>query len=171
MPSDTVLVVGAGNAALIPDLVRDGYEHLIVNDLAAAALNRLVVRLDGDARALTLLPGDVRTLTVDEPVSVWHDRATFHFLVDTDDQTAYAATAGQAVRPGGHLVLAGFAPDGPAQCSGLDVARHSVDSLVEVFGAYFDLIESFEQTHTTPWGSDQLFLHAVMRRRDQQQSA
>jgi hypothetical protein len=69
------------------------------------------------------------------------------------------------VAPGGSLVFAGFAPGGPTQCSGLDVAQHDADSLGAVFAEGFDVIEAFERDHQTPWGSDQRFTHALLRRR------
>ena len=97
-------------------------------------------------------------------VTLWHDRATFHFLTDEADQKAYAATAARFVSPGGYLVMAEFAPDGPTSCSGLAVARHSVASLQSIFADGFELIESFEQDHVTPSGGVQRFVHAVLIR-------
>jgi hypothetical protein len=61
-------------------------------------------------------------------------------------------------------VLAVFSPVGPEQCSGLPVARHSPSSLAELMGDGFTLLESFEQDHRTPWGTNQRFLHALLER-------
>ena len=54
---------------------------------------------------------------------VWHDRAVFHFLTSTEDRNAYVAQVLHSVKPGGHVILATFADDGPLQCSGLPVMR------------------------------------------------
>jgi hypothetical protein len=107
---------------------------------------------------------DVRTVTFDEPVEVWHDRAVFHFLVDLADQTAYVARATAAVRPGGQLLVAAFALDGPERCSDLAVQRHDADSLQAAFAGGFDLVESFDHVHRTPWGAEQSFVHTLFRR-------
>jgi hypothetical protein len=95
---------------------------------------------------------------------VWHDRATFHFLTEPDRQRAYAARAAAGVRPGGVLILATFAPDGPEMCSGLPVCRHDAASLQRVFEPDFRLLESFRHDHVTPWGTVQHFIYAVFRR-------
>ncbi len=88
----------------------------------------------------------------------------FHFLVDDVDRRAYAETASTSVRPGGHLVIATFAPDGPTSCSDLPVMRHDAASLAIDFEPGFELLDSFEADHVTPWATTQRFTHAVFRR-------
>ena len=65
---------------------------------------------------------------------VWHDRAVFHFLTQAMDRQRYIDTVRQAVRKGGHVIVATFAPDGPDHCSGLEVVRYSPESLHHEFG-------------------------------------
>ncbi len=156
--------VGAGDSLLIDDLVAHGYTDVIAVDISAEALERLVERLGPQASVLTTIVADVRRLTLPRPVDVWHDRAVFHFLTDPGDRRDYVARATDAVRPGGHVVIATFALDGPEQCSGLPVARYDADLLAAEFAPAFELIESSTDTHTTPWGSTQSFQHAVLRR-------
>jgi SAM-dependent methyltransferase len=164
-PSDEVVVVGAGRSTLIAELVADGWDGITAVDISAAALGHLQVLLGADASAVRFVECDVTEFEVDRPVSVWHDRATFHFLVDVADQRRYALRAADAVRSGGHLVLAGFAEHGPEQCSGLLVARHSPQSLIEIFAPDFELLDTVEVDHVTPWGVSQTFLHTLWRRR------
>jgi SAM-dependent methyltransferase len=162
VPSSVVVSVGAGDSLLIADLVAHGYTDLIAVDISAEALERLVERLG--PLVLTTIVADVRRLALPRPVDVWHDRAVFHFLTETDDRRDYVARATEAVRPGGHVVIATFALDGPEQCSGLPVARYDADLLAAEFAPAFELTESSTDTHTTPWGSTQSFQHAVLRR-------
>lgn len=166
MPSDPVVVVGAGSSPLINELLEAGYSAVVAVDIAQAALDQLSESLSSQAARVTLLRADARTVRLSQPVKLWHDRATFHFLTEQADQQAYAATASKSVANGGYLVLAEFAPDGPSSCSGLSVARHSAASLQTVFAEGFELVESFEQDHITPAGAVQRFVHAVMVRRD-----
>ena len=42
---------------------------------------------------------------------LWHDRAAFHFLVEESERQAYVARLMQALKPGGHAIIATFAPD------------------------------------------------------------
>jgi SAM-dependent methyltransferase len=163
LPPSTIVSVGAGTSNLVDHLISIGHRVIAV-DLSPTALDRLSTRI-GPNPNLRTRAGDVRTLSLDEPVDVWHDRAVFHFLTTPADQQAYADAASAIVRPGGHLVLAGFAPTGPAECSGLPVARHDPGSLAVAFAPTFALVESFEADHLTPWGSSQRFVHTLFRRR------
>jgi 2-polyprenyl-3-methyl-5-hydroxy-6-metoxy-1,4-benzoquinol methylase len=163
VPSDRVAIVGAGMSQLVVDLVRDGYQDIEAIDISQAALDGLEAIVGPETVVYRCV--DVRTVEFAQPVSVWHDRAVFHFLTDSADQAAYAARAAAAVCPGGHLLVATFALDGPEQCSGLPVQKHDAASLKEVFGASFDLVGSSHHTHQTPWGAEQRFIHAVFRRR------
>jgi hypothetical protein len=96
---------------------------------------------------------------------VWHDRAVFHFLTEPDDRARYAAVAASALRPGGALLVATFAPDGPTRCSGLEVVRYGADSLARALGDAFALERDFADVHHTPTGAEQRFTVAVLRRR------
>jgi threonine dehydrogenase-like Zn-dependent dehydrogenase len=169
VPTDGVVVVGAGASALVLALVADEYRHVEAVDLSDGALDQLRNHVAGVLAVGSVDPVSYRRcnvtqLTVGEPVAVWHDRAVFHFLIDSAQRQEYAQRAAAAVRPGGHLVLAVFSEHGPEQCSGLPVRRSSVDDLVEVFGSAFDLVEHFEQVHRTPWDAEQSFLHVLFRR-------
>lgn len=166
VPSDPVAVVGCGSSRLISELVDGGYTAIIAIDIAQSALDQLRASLGDRAERVRSIRADARTVRLPRTVTLWHDRATFHFLTDEVDQTAYAVTAARSVSLGGYLVLAEFAADGPTSCSGLTVARHSVASLQSVFSDGFELIESFERDHITPSGAVQRFVHALMIRRD-----
>ncbi|MEO8266008.1 MAG: class I SAM-dependent methyltransferase [Ilumatobacteraceae bacterium] len=166
VPSDPVAVVGCGSSTLIGELVDDGYTAITAMDIAQSALDQLRASLGDRAESVTMVRADARTVRLPRTVTLWHDRATFHFSTDDAGQQAYAATAARSVRPGGYLVMAEFATSGPRSCSGLTVTRHSAASLQSIFADGFDLIESFEQDHVTPSGAVQRFVHALMRRRD-----
>ena len=102
-------MVGCGSSTLIRELVDDGYSAIIAVDIAQTALDRLHASLGDRANCVTMVRADARTIRLPQTVMLWHDRATFHFLTDPAEQTAYATTAAGLVRPGGCLVLAEFA--------------------------------------------------------------
>ncbi len=56
-----------------------------------------------------------------------------------------------------------FGTEGPTKCSGLDVVRYNAESLHNVFGARFHLIESSKELHHTPFGTTQPFLYCYCR--------
>jgi len=90
--------------------------------------------------------------------------ATFgHFLTDEADQAAYARLAAQTVKDFGHLVVAAFAPTGPARRSGLLVHRYDGSSLAKLFADSFDLVEVTGAKHSTLSGGEQIFTRTVFR--------
>jgi SAM-dependent methyltransferase len=94
---------------------------------------------------------------------VWHDRAVFHFLADEGQRTRYVEAVRRSVRPGGHVIVAAFGPDGPTRCSGLPVVRYSPDRLHGEFGEAFVLVEHADEAHRTPFGTIQQFVYCYCR--------
>ena len=88
---------------------------------------------------------------------VWHDRAVFHFLTEAADRDPYVSHVQRALRPGGHLIVATFAEDGPTRCSGLAVARYNAVELQSVFGPRFQVVDTVREPHVTPSGGTQSF--------------
>lgn len=159
-----VLDVGAGASTLVDGLVAAGYHQLTVLDLSSAALATTQRRLGAAAIRVSWILADVLTGDLPyEAFDVWHDRAVFHFLTERADREAYLRQVRHAVKPGGLLVVATFAEDGPLRCSGLDVVRYSPTGLHSAFGDDFELLESHRELHTTPTGEQQAFTYCVCR--------
>jgi SAM-dependent methyltransferase len=164
--SARIIDVGGGASSLVDGLLADGYTAVTVLDIAAAALDQAQARLGDAARRVTWLVADV--LSADLPAGgfdLWHDRAVFHFLTDTRARAAYVAQMHRALRPGGHVVIATFAEDGPTSCSGLPVSRYSEADLARELGEQFELQDSAREQHTTPGGGRQSFMYARFQRR------
>lgn len=160
-----IIDVGGGEATLVDDLLASGYKHIDVLDLSQTALDVARNRLGNVATSVRWLRGDVTTYSFDATVyDVWHDRAVFHFLTDADQRRAYVRQVLHAVKPGGHVIVATFGPEGPTQCSGLDVVRYDADALHDQFGASFTLVDHQLEEHTTPAGRRQQFVYCLCRR-------
>ncbi|MGC2458451.1 MAG: class I SAM-dependent methyltransferase [Gallionellaceae bacterium] len=160
-----IMDVGGGASTLVDDLLRDDYRNLTVLDISAAALHAAQKRLGQDAAKVHWLEADVTQIAFPEAsVDVWHDRAVFHFLTDPQDRQRYVRAVLRAVKPGGHVIVATFAEDGPLSCSGLDIMRYRPDTLHDEFGAAFDLVQSADETHHTPAGAEQKFIYCYCRR-------
>jgi ubiquinone/menaquinone biosynthesis C-methylase UbiE len=161
-PNAAILDVGAGASTLVDDLLSAGYTRLTVLDIAASALESTRARLGKRATEVNWLVGNV--LDIELPAhhfDVWHDRAVFHFLTSASDRQAYVAQMTAALRPGGHVLIATFGPEGPLRCSGLEVVRYDAQSLSKELGKAFRLIDCTLEHHETPAGATQQFLHAL----------
>ncbi len=162
--SARIIDIGAGASTLVDGLVSAGYQNLTVLDISPAALGVAQRRLGQTVTSITWLAADVLTAGLGAAnYDVWHDRAVFHFLTEERDRRRYVAQVRAAVRPGGHVLVATFAEDGPMRCSGLDVTRYSPRALHHEFGGAFSLIESHREIHTTPAGTQQAFTYCLCR--------
>ncbi|HTI32901.1 MAG TPA: rhodanese-like domain-containing protein [Miltoncostaea sp.] len=161
-PGDPVLDVGGGASRLAAWALAAGLRDVTVLDLSARALATARDGMGDAARRVSWAVGDVRTWVPPRRYAVWHDRAVLHFLTDPGDRRRYAATLHAALRRGGHAVVGAFAPDGPARCSGLPVARWTPDGIAAELG--LALVEGRRTEHRTPTGVIQPFSWAVMRR-------
>jgi len=152
-----VIDVGGGASSLVDFLLQDGYQDLSVLDISATAIRAARQRLGDRAAHVHWMQQDVLTFVPLRQYAVWHDRAVFHFLTDEQDQRLYTDVLRSALQAGGSLVIATFAPDGPAKCSGLAVMRHDAASLERVLGDGFQLQEQATEDHRTPAGRVQRF--------------
>ena len=158
--SASIIDVGGGASTLVDDLIERGYNGLTILDISQAALDVAKHRLGNVAVLVRWLHTDVtQACFAPHSFDVWHDRAVFHFLVTPEERAAYVRNVAMAVKPGGHVIVSTFGPQGPMKCSGLDTVRYDAKSLHHEFGSRFRLVESSKEFHQTPFGTTQQFLY------------
>lgn len=163
-PDAHLIDVGAGTSPLLAVLLERGYRHLWWLDLSELARERAARALGQRAGEIRWLVGDVTEVALpSRRFELWHDRAVFHFLTGSDDRATYVAQVRRALVPGGHLVMATFAEDGPERCSGLPTVRYDPARLVTEFGPDFSLLETLREEHVTPAGVVQPFRYFLLR--------
>ena len=157
-----IIDVGGGASTLVDHLLESGYSDVTVMDLSTTALHAARNRLGGRASRVKWIQADVLMAPLrGAQFDLWHDRAAFHFLVDPAQRAAYRAQVRRVMTPGGHVLIATFADDGPTRCSGLPVERYSVGALRNELGEGFELVESVRELHVTPSGARQSFVYCV----------
>jgi len=159
-----IIDIGGGESTLVDDLLARGYHNLTVLDISQTALQAKQAGLGEAGARIHWICADVTQVGLPaHSLDVWHDRAVFHFLIAPEQRDAYVQLAARAVRPGGHVIVSTFGPEGPTKCSGLEVARYDANSLHGEFGERFKLIESSKELHQTPFGTTQQFLYCCCR--------
>jgi trans-aconitate methyltransferase len=161
--ADSSLVdVGGGASVLVDVLLRKGFTDLTVLDVSDSALRASRARVGVDA-PVTWIAHDLLTWKPTRPYDLWHDRAVFHFMSGSEIEV-YQDLVKQSVAPGGSIIMATFAPNGPEWCSGLPVTRYSASQLSAVLGSGFTMVEERREVHTTPGGATQPFTWIAARR-------
>jgi len=162
--SASIIDVGGGESTLVDDLLLRGYKNITVLDISQSAIDLTKRRLGSAAERVHWLVADITETELDpRSYDLWHDRAVFHFLTAREQRIAYVRQVARSVKPGGHIIVSTFGPEGPTKCSGLEVMRYDADSLHEEFGARFRLVESSKELHQTPFETTQQFLYCYCR--------
>lgn len=162
--SASIIDVGGGESTLADDLLARGYHNITVLDVSQTAIDVNKGRLGAASDRIHWLVADIaKAGLLPNAYDVWHDRAVFHFLTTMDERMAYVRQVAKAVKPGGHVLVSTFGPEGPTKCSGLDVVRYDAKSLHKEFGVRFRLLDSFKELHRTPFGTSQQFLYCLCR--------
>ena len=160
----SVIDIGSGESTLVDDLLLRGCGNVTVLDVSQTAIDVTKKRLGAAAEKVRWICADIASAELNAHVyDVWHDRAVFHFLTTHEQRIAYVRQVARAVKPGGHVIVSTFGPEGPIECSGLEVMRYDAESLHDEFGASFRLVESSKELHQTPFGTTQQFLYCYCR--------
>ena len=159
-----IIDVGAGASELVDNLLALGFRNITALDVSSNALNESKKRLGDRANNVKWIVSDLREFETNDRYDFWHDRAVLHFLTEEEDIKRYIELVRTYLKPKGYVIVSTFSVNGPKKCSGLDVKQYSEDSMKTLFTG-FEHIKSFEEEHLTPWGSSQIFIWGVFRKR------
>jgi len=162
--SASIIDVGGGESTLVDDLLLRGYVNITVLDISQGAIDVTRSRLGSAADQVHWIAADITEFELEpQAYDLWHDRAVFHFLTVPEQRTAYVRQVARSVRPGGHVIISAFGPQGPTKCSGLEVVHYDAESLHREFGVGFHMVESSTELHHTPFDTSQQFLYCYCR--------
>lgn len=165
LPKDASIIdIGGGDSHLADALLELGYTNITVLDISAKSIDRAKVRLGENATRVTWIEKDIVAFEPTRRYDFWHDRAAFHFLTTEIQIIKYLAIAKQAIHSGGHLVLGTFSDKGPTKCSGLEIRQYTEASMSALFEKDFKRIKCVEETHTTPFNTQQNFVFCSFQR-------
>ncbi len=162
---DPIIDVGGGASTLVDDLLDSGHKKLTFLELSERAIELTKERLGARSSVVSWLNGDVTEIELPSLYfGLWHDRAVFHFLVESEMRQKYREALLKALRIGGYFIIGTFSPAAPPQCSGLPVQRYTSELLCKIFGKEFELVHHQEEIHGTPSGVEQAYVYCLFQR-------
>jgi trans-aconitate methyltransferase len=155
--SAKIIDIGGGNSNLVDHLLAEGYNDISVLDISEAAILSAKERLGSNANKVKWIVGDILEFKPNEKYDVWHDRAAFHFQVDSDNIEKYLNVLQKAVD--GMVIIGTFSVDGPKKCSGLAIKQYDENAMKEMLEkADFKNLACKREDHITPSGAVQNFV-------------
>ena len=125
-----IIDIGGGEATLVDDLLCEGYRDVSILDISQHAIDVARDRIGENANKVHWYCADITQATLPQNYfDIWHVRAVFHFLTEDAQRVRYVEQVMRSVKHGGHVIMATFGPEGPEQCSGLDVVRYDAEHL------------------------------------------
>ena len=157
-----IIDIGGGDSKLVDYLLDEGFENITVLDISAKALDKAKKRLGYKAKKINWVVSDITTFKPKATFDVWHDRATFHFLTQSEQVEKYMNIARDAVS--GFLTIGTFSDNGPDKCSGLKIKQYSEEKLTAELKKGFDKLRCITEDHITPFDTTQNFLFCSFKR-------
>lgn len=157
-----IIDIGGGESKLVDYLLDEGFEDITVLDISANALEKARQRLGEKARNVKWVVTDITEFVPEKTYQVWHDRATFHFLITPEQIEKYLNIARATVN--GYLTIGTFSDNGPEKCSGLPVKQYNENQLQKQLSMGFDKIRCVTEDHITPFDTKQNFLFCSFKK-------
>ena len=161
--SAAIIDVGGGDSKLVDYLLEEGFENITVLDISGKALERVKNRLGEKSRKVKWVVSDVTAFKTKETYDVWHDRATFHFLITAPQINKYLETARSVVK--GYLTIGTFSHKGPKKCSGLGIKQYNEEELQSQLSNGFKKVKCISEDHITPFNTSQNYLFCSFKRK------
>lgn len=160
-----IIDIGGGDSYLIDYLLELGYTELTVLDISENAINRLKKRLGSNASKVTFIVSDILDFQPETTYAVWHDRASFHFLTQSEEIETYKNLVAKAITSDGFLFIGTFSENGPLKCSGLEITQYSERKFESIFDTDFVKVNCFTENHKTPFNTVQHFIFCTFKRK------
>ena len=159
-----IIDVGSGRSKLLKSLIDIGYNNLTYLDISEAALKKSKEFLEDQSNKVKWIAEDILNFKTEEKFDIWHDRAVFHFLTEQNQIKKYVDLVSKNISNDGYLIIGTFSENGPLKCSGLNVSRYSKKLIQETFIRNFDLKDTFQIDHITPFNTTQNFQFSLFKK-------
>ncbi|MBO0201271.1 class I SAM-dependent methyltransferase, partial [Vibrio alginolyticus] len=78
----------------------ENFTNLTLLDISGKALSKVRERIGEKANRVKFIESDILNVRLPaEYFDIWHDRAVFHFLTDSDEQKKYVEAVRHSLKP------------------------------------------------------------------------
>ena len=161
-----IIDIGGGDSKLVDYLLKEGYTDITVLDISETALDRAKARLGDNASNVHWIVSDITGFVPTRNYTLWHDRATFHFLTEESQLEKYVSVASGNLTGDGFMTIGTFSENGPEKCSGLQIRKYSEDMLTSVLQSAFNKLKCIKEDHITPFQTAQNFLFCSFQKKE-----
>ncbi|QAA82393.1 class I SAM-dependent methyltransferase [Aequorivita sp. H23M31] len=163
LPKNAAIIdVGGGDSNLVDYLLDAGFTDITVLDISSHALEKAKLRLGEKAKRINWVVSNITEFNPTKQYDLWHDRAAFHFLIESDEKDSYLKLIRDTVK--NYLVIGTFSVNGPTKCSGLEITQYSENTLSKFLEPHFEKIKCKTEDHITPFNTSQNFLFCSFKR-------
>lgn len=159
-----IIDVGGGDSFLVDNLLDLGYQDITVVDISETALEKAKQRLREKAKKVKWIVADAVNFKPTEKYDFWHDRATFHFLIQEEEIEDYLSSVRKSLKHSGVVVIGTFSEQGPKKCSGIEIKQYSEVSMARRLTKFFKKIKCITVDHKTPSNTIQNFIFCSFRK-------
>lgn len=164
-PSQSIVDVGCGASVLVDNLISQGFKDITLLDLSQEALSSIEKRLGRKGNIPNYLTADITSpIELSKKVDVWHDRAVFHFLTDSQDREVYMRNLENNLSATGYAVIGTFSLNGPSSCSGLNIVQYDEQKMKIELPDSLELLESKVSVHVMPSGAEQEYMYFIIKK-------
>lgn len=156
--SAPIIDIGGGDSKLVDHLLMEGFRDLTVLDISETGIQKARRRLGKWAGLIHWEVCDITHFKPARKYKLWHDRATFHFLITDIQISKYLEIAAGSIDHHGFVTMGTFSVYGPDKCSGLKVRKYSEDTLSNQLDRNFEKLKCLMEDHITPFNTIQNFL-------------
>lgn len=166
LPSTAKIIdVGGGQSKLTECLYEKGFSELSILDISETALAKVRESLNVKFpnNNIKYIVSNIVDASLSSDFDIWHDRAVFHFLTDSNDQNKYVKKVMNSLKTNGYFLISTFSKSGPKKCSNLEICQYDKDELVSMFPD-LELIEFGSEDHLTPFQTTQNFTICLFKK-------
>lgn len=165
LPKDAAIIdVGGGGSKLAKYLLALGYENITILDFSTEGIKKGRLELGELATMVKWIHADVLEFEKNNYYDLWHDRATFNFITNTQEQMQYIKSAYKALRNDGHIILGSFSNSGPSAYNDFAVKSYSAKTLSRLFGTLFENQGCIHHNHITPLNDLKPFIYCWFKK-------